>query len=118
MQITGLVKSLDHVCCRYRLASFVPHLEATGHHLELTPWSASLFGGRQLRRADVVVLQRLLLPAWQFSLLRRRARTLVFDFDDAVFLRDSYHSRGLDCPRKLRRFVRTLQAADVVVAGN
>src|SRR5262249_22813079 len=55
---------------------------------------------------------------WQLYLLRRAAQTLIFDFDDAVFLRDSFSARGLHSGRRLRRFRATIQAADAVAAGN
>jgi glycosyltransferase involved in cell wall biosynthesis len=121
VQLVALVDSLDHVCCRYRLAAFRPHLEEAGHSLDLCVlpqgwWSRwALF--RRLRGASVV-LQRRLLPGWQLALLRRQVRHLVFDFDDAVFLRDSYSDRGIHDPRRLRRFAATVRACDAVVAGN
>jgi glycosyltransferase involved in cell wall biosynthesis len=65
-----------------------------------------------------VILQRKLLPAWELDHLRRSARLLLFDFDDAVFLRDSYASRGLHSLRRMRRFAATVRACDVVIAGN
>ena len=40
--------------------------------------------GRALRRADAIILQRKLLQHWQLALLRRAARVLIFDLDDAV----------------------------------
>jgi glycosyltransferase involved in cell wall biosynthesis len=46
------------------------------------------------------------------------APLLVYDFDDAVFLRDSYARKGLKSSRRLHRFTATIRAADVVVAGN
>src|SRR5262249_15327601 len=68
--------------------------------------------------ADAVVLQRKLLPKWQLAFLRRRVRRLIFDFDDAIWLRDSYSAKGFESTRRQRRFAATVRAADLVIAGN
>src|SRR5262249_55512491 len=118
----GLVKEIDHVCCRYRLAAFQPRLARAGHVLQLRPWPrswlASFWLHRGLQEADAVVLQRRLLPSWQLALVRRYARHFVFDLDDAGFLRDSSAGRGLTSDRRTQAFARTVQAADAVVVGN
>ena len=121
MYLTALVESQDHVCCRYRLAALRPSLEHAGHTIELValprrPWQR-LWVYRRLRGANVI-LQRKLLPPWEIRLLRWTARSLVFDFDDAVFLRDSYAPKGLYDRRRLRRFAATVRACDAVAAGN
>ncbi len=122
MYLTALVDTPGHVCCRYRVAAFRPHLERAGHGLELFPWPDSWWRRFRLPydlcHADALLIQRRLLPAWQLRRLRRAARFLLFDFDDAVFLRDSYSPRGLHSPARLRRFARTVRAADAVLAGN
>src|SRR5205807_1655893 len=75
----------------------------------------------QLDRAgepDVVVLQRKLLAESDLVRLRRAARALVFDFDDAVGERPwDARARGRSWTRP-RRFAETLRAADLVVAGS
>jgi glycosyltransferase involved in cell wall biosynthesis len=122
VRLVALVQSPDHVCCRYRIAAYRPHLEAAGHTLELRQWPRRWWSrlrlGRALRDADVVILQRKLLPVWMLYLLRCAAPRLVFDFDDAVFLRDSYSPRGLHSAARLHRFIATIETADLVVAGN
>ncbi len=122
MRVAALVEAVDHVCCRYRLAAFRAHFEAAGHSLELFPLPQSLVGrlalGRDVASFDAVVLQRKLLPRVSVALLRRRVKRLIFDFDDAVWLRDSYSSKGFEDPRRARRFQATVRACDLVVAGN
>jgi glycosyltransferase involved in cell wall biosynthesis len=121
MHWIGLVDNPAHVCCRYRLAAFRPFLEQAGHTLELVtlpcPWWSRLGLFRRLHGANVIV-QRRLLAGWQRTLLRRSARRLLFDFDDAVFLRDSYAVKGLHDRRRLRRFAGMVRCADAVIAGN
>jgi glycosyltransferase involved in cell wall biosynthesis len=120
--LTALVESADHVCCRYRLASFQAHWERAGHALTLCRWPRHWWSWpgllRNLRYADAVIVQRKLPPNWQLHLLRRAARRLLFDFDDAVYCRDSFASKGTRSARRLRRFTDFCRAADSVIAGN
>lgn len=122
MKLLALVEGRDHVCYRYRLAAFEPALAEQGWTLEAQPLAKrSLSRIRELRRAaaaDVVVLQRKLLPLWQLRILRKAAKVLIYDFDDAVFHRDSYHPKGLRSWRRLARFWAAIYAADAVTAGN
>jgi glycosyltransferase involved in cell wall biosynthesis len=122
VRLTALVDSPEHVCCRYRLAAFRPFFAAAGHQLELrpfprTPWHW-LALARVLRERDAVIVQRKLLSPWQLYAVRRACRFLIFDFDDAVFLRDSYSRKGLHSRRRKRRFSAIVRAAELVVAGN
>ena len=98
MRITALVKRLDHVCCRYRLAAYRPFFAQAGHHLDLRPWPKGWLSRLSLRHqigpADVIIVQRKLIGPSQISMLKRAADFLVYDFDDAIFIRDSFSGRG------------------------
>jgi glycosyltransferase involved in cell wall biosynthesis len=122
MRIVALTASPDHVCTRYRVAAFRPFFEEAGHELHIEPlsshWWLPWSFGSQIAQADAVIVQRRLLPRWQLFLLRRRARRLIFDFDDAVFRRDSYDPRGPYSRRRRHRFRAMVRVADAVIAGN
>lgn len=120
--VLALVESESHVCCRYRLTAFRPALEAAGHTLTVRSIPRDVIARLRLyaaaRRFDVVVVQRKLLALPELVVLRRFARRLVFDFDDAVWLRDSYSGKGFHSGKRRRRFWATVRRCDAVVAGN
>ncbi len=122
MRLTALVEGLDHVCCRYRLSAFRPRLAELGHSLDLSVlpcgWWNRLRIGKNAGHADAGILQRKLISKIEANLLRNHVKQLIFDFDDAVWLRDSYSSGGPHCNRRSRRFDTIVQRCDVIVAGN
>jgi len=122
MKVLALIESPDGACYRYRIEAFAGAMAERGLHLEATPLrrgtAARLRQLRATRHADAVILQRKLLPLWQLGLLRRSARWLIYDVDDAVFQRDSYSPKGPDSTMRMARFWATVFAADGVIVGN
>ena len=109
MNLLALVESPDHVCCRYRIRAFAPALQDAGwsltcEGLEQGPLRADLPAPPRRSSSTPWSCSASCCPAWQLRILRRAARHLVFDFDDAVLYRDSNDPRGPESRRRLRRF--------------
>jgi glycosyltransferase involved in cell wall biosynthesis len=121
VHISALVENPGHVCCRYRLRAFQPFFQHAGHELSLHPlphgWWQRLKLAEQLPSRSILI-QRRLLPAWENSRLRHRAESLFFDFDDALWLRDSFSGRALRSVQRERRFIRQIRQVSHIIAGN
>jgi glycosyltransferase involved in cell wall biosynthesis len=116
-----LVHGLGDASVRYRLGQFVDPLAERGIRLEIHEIPSSglrrmaLF--REIRSAPVVGVQRKLFSIPYLYLLRRMVRRMIFDFDDALYVRDSRHDHRRSLTRQFR-FSRTLRLADAALAGN
>lgn len=122
MRLLALVEQPDHVCYRYRVQAYQRWLADQGCSLETQPIPHSPGGWRrvlgQAAQADTVLLQRKLLAPWWLWMLRKASRRLIYDFDDAMFHRDSNSPKAAESLSRLRRFRATVRAADVITAGN
>jgi len=122
VHLTALVDSPEHVCCRYRLQAFRPMFERAGHSLSLHPLPRSWWSRRslpsQIAPADSVIIQRKLLAVSEIDEVRRRTARLLFDFDDAVWMRDSFSGKGFHSRRREGRFAGTIRQCDAIIAGN
>jgi glycosyltransferase involved in cell wall biosynthesis len=113
-----LGKGVSEASTRYRIQPIYERLAKAGHQVEFVSTELGLLPKLNLVRRsnqyDLVFIQRKLFPAWFVRSLKRRAGRLVFDFDDAIFLKSS----GESSPSRYRKFQATCQAADLILAGN
>ncbi len=65
----------------FRLLQYFPDIEIIPQQ-ELEPRHL-----KRLQRADCVIVQKVLLPRFKQAAIRKAARRLVFDFDDAIWTR-------------------------------
>jgi len=121
-QLLAITEGPDFVCFRYRVGAFRAALADRGWELKVLRRSKTLSGFfeqlSEVAAADAVLLQRRLLCWWKRRLLRRSARKLFFDFDDALFLRDSNHLKEPHDARRWHRFRQTVRTSDACIAGN
>lgn len=122
MKLVVLTEDPDGPVTRHRYRAVTPALAAAGfREVRFAPVVKGI--ARRVRLlgtlgdADLVLLSRKLFSGIEMSMLRRAARRLAFDFDDAVCFRDSTRGRPVSHVRR-RRFMKAVRAADVVTAGN
>jgi Glycosyl transferases group 1 len=105
---------------RCRVYQYLPYLATRGIHAEIAPQMPS--AAELWRRAgivDAVLLQKRVPTLAKTLLLRRRAPVMLFDFDDAIWLRR--RRDGTICrasPRTRLRLAAALRLSDRVIAGN
>ncbi|MFH1671866.1 MAG: glycosyltransferase family 4 protein [Pseudomonadota bacterium] len=121
MRIAFLIKKFEAPSSRYRVLQYIPYLQEMGHVctvLRIPPrFHTRFFAFRKMSGFDLVVLQKKLLGPLEFRLLCCYSKSLIYDFDDAVMYRDSRHANSYSWQRR-RRFIRTVNNADWVIAGN
>jgi glycosyltransferase involved in cell wall biosynthesis len=72
---------------------------------------------REMKRFDIVYLQKKLMTAPEIRVLRRYAKRLFFDFDDAIYCKNDTGA-GLESRSRELKFNDIVRHADLVVAGN
>ena len=121
MKIAFLTTRLDKPSTRYRVLQYLPLLKERGFDCEIKIFPKRFFQKlgfyESLSGFDAVFLQRKLLNALDFWLLRKNARRLVFDFDDALIYKDSNQKVVLSRKNEVL-FERTVKKCDQVIAGN
>jgi glycosyltransferase involved in cell wall biosynthesis len=121
MRVLFLTHPPDTPSTRYRVMPYLPRLARDGIAVErhdIPPGPMARW--RLFRRAgdfDAILYQKRLIPGWQFRILRRRARRLVYDFDDPMpFRRDG--ARVDRSATRTGRFRAAVRMADAVVANH
>ncbi len=121
MNVLFLCQDLDMPSSRIRVTNLVPEIQKKGIFSEAKVYPKSISDKmllwRDLRKFDVVYLQKKLPSTIETKLLRSFSRLLIFDFDDAIYYRDDSHA-SFESRSRLSKFGNIAKAADMVVAGN
>ena len=105
---------------RTRVYGYLPYLRALGYRCRVRAYSLSVYhralmGGRETfflklinkiygwwvllcfvpmaACAEVIFIQRVLLPRWAFKIIKAVNPAVIFDFDDAIYLRNRHACR-------------------------
>jgi glycosyltransferase involved in cell wall biosynthesis len=121
MRVFFLTHSLETPSTRTRIHDLMPWFDKEGIRCEAEPMAEGFLArSRQFRRLgdyDLVLLQKRLLPRFWIRRLRKHAKKLIYDFDDAVYL-GRKGGRTAESPTRRGRFAWTLQCSDAVCVPN
>jgi glycosyltransferase involved in cell wall biosynthesis len=121
MKVLFLIQGYSVAASRYRVLQYLPYIESKGVEATVSLYPRTLRENFQffntLPQYDVVFLQRKRFNQPRLGLLKRRAKRIIYDFDDAVMYRNSKAKDPISQTRK-RRFLQIIKASDFVIAGN
>ncbi len=121
MKVVFLIHSLEVSGCRYRVLQYLPYLKEKGVeasvHFFKEPWLDKIRFYRSLGDYDLLYIHRRLFSPLEFAYVRRRARKIIFDFDDAIMYRSSGSRNPYSFSRRFK-FGHLMRRVDFVAAGN
>lgn len=120
-RILVVILGKDKPSSRFRLLHAVDFLESRGHRVTVREIGSGI-GSRlgmlaDVRRHDLVLLQKKLLQPWLLRMLARANPNLIFDCDDAVMFHELERGEPLQ-GNFFRRFTLTAATARGVIVGN
>ncbi len=121
MKVLFLIQGWKVAASRYRVLQYLPYLHSKGVETTIHLYPRTIRENIQffqtLPQYDILFLQRKRFNQPRLSLVRKRARRIVYDFDDAVMYRNSKAKDPISSSRR-RRFVQMIKNSDFVIAGN
>jgi glycosyltransferase involved in cell wall biosynthesis len=121
MKALFLIQGRDVAASRYRVLQYIPYLKSRGVEAAVSLYPRTLRENieffRTLPEYDLVFLQRKRFNQPRLRWLRKKAKRIVYDFDDSVMYRNSKARNPISQTRK-RRFIQMIRASDFVIAGN
>ncbi len=119
-RILILSRHIESASFRQRIALYFKSLKQAGIKYDIEPlpsgfWKTlKLFGNAH--DFDAVFLHKKRLPPLQRLSLRKNAKQIIYDFDDAVMF--DHKNPQIPHSKKLKRFADTVIMADSIIAGN
>lgn len=122
MKLLVLTYNLARASFRQRIGSYVDILRTNGINCEVVHYPRGSLARRKiLKRSaefDAVYLHKKTLNFLDTLWLRRYARKVIYDFDDAIMYYDAHPERKPSHRKHTKPFERTVKLANMVIAGN
>ncbi len=120
-RILFYIIGVDKPSSRKRILESAPFLERRGHVITVRELPRGIVGrigmAFEVRRHDLVVVQKKLLRRFELALMRRVNPRLVFDLDDAVMFHEIERNEVVT-GKFFRRFAAMAAGCKGVIAGN
>jgi glycosyltransferase involved in cell wall biosynthesis len=121
MKVLFLIQGFSVAASRYRVLQYIPYLNSKGVETTVRLYPRTLKENFQffndLPQSDIVFLQRKRFNQPRLGWLRKRAKRIIYDFDDSVMYRNSKARDPISQTRR-RRFVQMIKNSHFVIAGN
>jgi len=107
MKVLFLIQGFSVAASRYRVLQYIPYLRSKGVEATVSLYPRTLKENfrffNALSQYDIVFLQRKRFNQPRLGLLRRKAKRIIYDFDDSVMYRNSKAEDPVSSTRR-RRF--------------
>ena len=121
MKVAFLIHSMEVNGCRYRVLQYLPYLKEHGVevsiHFYKRTWPGKISFYNLLGQYDLLYVHRKLFLPVEFWYIRKKAKKIVYDFDDAVMYRSSSAKKPYSFSRRLK-FGHMMKRIDFAIAGN
>jgi len=121
MKVLFLIQGFSVAASRYRVLQYIPYLNSKGVDTSVSLYPRTLKENFQffndLPQYDIIFLQRKRFNQPRLGWLRKRAKRIIYDFDDSVMYRNSKARDPISQTRR-RRFVQMIKNSNFVIAGN
>ena len=121
MKAAFLIHNADAPSCRYRVLQYIPYLKGRGVEVFVRRFQGGLLDRfkfyETLGQYDLLLIQRKLVHPVDFWYIRRKARKIVYDFDDALMYRSAKAKNPHSFSRRTK-FAYLIKRANLVIAGN
>ncbi len=120
-RILLIISNPNQAAYRLRWEQLLPVLQQRGIDIDVQIRPKGIFGRHRLARTagpyDTVIIQRKMLDPWEARVLRRHARRVLIDIDDATMY-SAHDASRFSAWRQQRRFLATARILDLAVVGN